>query len=96
MRPTNELYVTPGGKGWFLFELVVRAPFTPELMISLQRKNRVDLKNISLILQESSGLSLPRVIESITLGNKSLLLSSVFLNTSLVIFGNKNKLLNRK
>jgi hypothetical protein len=69
-----------------------------KLMISLQRKHHVDLTNITLILQESSGLSLPlpRVIEPITLGNKRLLLSRAFLNTSHILSGNKNKLLGRK
>ena len=46
MGPTNELDVTPGGKGWLLFELAVHAPSTPEHVGSsrfgLQRKNKVD------------------------------------------------------
>jgi hypothetical protein len=67
-----------------------------KLMLSLQRENHVDLTNIKLTLQGSSGLLLPSVIESITLGNKSLLLSSVSLNASHLMFCNKNKLLGWK
>jgi hypothetical protein len=101
MGPTNEMDVTPGGKKgrFFLNWQFVHHPHRNvlevaalgssakiKLMILPQRNNYVDLTNITLILQESSELLLPRVIESITLGNKS----------RRIIFGCKNKLLGQK
>ena len=45
-EPTNELDVTPGGKGGLLSDLAICAPSTPERVGSsrfgLQRKNKVD------------------------------------------------------